>query len=234
MNAYSISGFSDPFSSISHLVGAFVFLFYGLKLIHRARGHRASIFFISVFILSVVFLLSMSGIFHLLDHQSLARNVLQRLDHAGIFALIAGTFTPVHGLLFKGFWRWGFLTVIWCLAIIGITIKSIFFNELAEWVGLLFYLGLGWAGILSAYLTHKLHGITIIKPLIYGGLAYTAGASLEFLKLPILIPGVIGPHELFHIAVLLGIAWHWQFVSKLLQLKQSSAEYVSDKAVRCE
>lgn len=220
MNTISIPGFSDPFSSISHLIGAFVFLVYGFKLITLSGGHRGWVAAVSVFVFSVIFLLSMSGVFHLLDYQSAGRAVLQRLDHAGIFVLIAGTFTPVHSILFKGFWRWGVLFSIWALAITGITLKTIFFNEMAEWLGLMFYLGLGWIGILSAYLTHRLHGFTIIKPLIYGALAYTVGASLEFLRLPIIIPGIVGPHELFHIAVLVGIAWHWQFVKSLLKLKQ--------------
>ena len=82
------------------------------------------------------------------------------------------------------------------------------------------YLGLGWLGILSAYLTHRLHGFTIIKPLLLGALAYTAGASLEFLRLPVVISGVIGPHELFHIAVLAGLAWHWQFIRNRLMMRQ--------------
>ena len=89
----------------------------------------------------------------------------------------------------------------------------------------MFYLSLGWLGIVSAFLTHRLHGYTIVKPLFYGGLAYTVGASLEFLKLPIVITGVVGPHELFHIGVLAGIAWHWQFVKNLLILKQDEAEF---------
>ena len=173
-----------------------------------------------MFVISGVFLLAVSGVYHLLEQQGVSRAVLQRLDHAGIFALIAGTFTPVHSILFTGFWRWGFLITIWALAIAGITLKSIFFNQLAEWVGLVAYLGLGWLGILSAYLTHRLHGFTIIKPLLLGALAYTAGASLEFLRLPVVISGVIGPHELFHIAVLAGLAWHWQFIRNLLMMRQ--------------
>lgn len=221
MISIPIPGFSDPFSSISHLVGVLIALYYGVKLIRLTGGHRSCLVAICVFVFSVVFLLTMSGMFHLLEHEGMGRAVLQRLDHAGIFALIAGTFTPIHCLLFKGFWRWGFLLLIWGLAITGITLKTIFFNEFAEWLGLVFYLGLGWLGILSAYLTHRLHGFTIIKPLLYGALAYTAGASLEFFQLPIIITGVVGPHELFHIAVLAGIAWHWQFVKNLLILKQN-------------
>ncbi len=219
MNIISISGFSDPFSSITHLLAAFVFFILGIRLIQFSRGRCIQVISISIFVFTVVFLLSMSGVFHLLEHNSAGRNVLQRLDHAAIFALIAGTFTPVHCILFKGFWRWGFLFIIWTLAIVGITWKLIFFNEMAEWLGLLFYLGLGWGAVFSAYLTHRLHGYKIIRPLIFGGLAYTVGASFEFLQFPILIYGIIGPHELFHIAVLAGIAWHWQFVKNLIKLE---------------
>lgn len=221
MKTFSIPGFSDPFSSISHLLGAVYFLAYGIKLIKLSSENISWLITTCLFVFSVVFLLSMSSAYHLLDHQTMGREVLQRLDHAGIFALIAGTFTPVHGILFKGFWRWGVVIFIWALAIAGITLKSIFFHEMAEWVGLMLYLGLGWVGILSAYLTHRLHGFNIIKPLIYGALAYTAGASLEFLQLPVVIPGVLGPHELFHMAVLMGIGWHWQFIRSLLILKSS-------------
>jgi channel protein (hemolysin III family) len=227
MDTIPILGFREPFSSLSHLIGAFVFLIFGIKLIYVARVNRDWAIAVTVFVVSGVFLLSMSGVYHLLEPRGVSRAVLQRLDHAGIFALIAGTFTPVHTILFTGFWRWGFLITIWAIAITGMTLKSIFFNELAEWAGLVTYLGLGWMGILSAYLTHRLHGFTIIKSLLFGGLAYTAGASLEFLGLPVVIYGVIGPHELFHIAVLAGLAWHWQFVRNLLIVRQKTKRNVT-------
>ena len=228
MITISIPGFSEPFSSISHLLGAFVFFVYGIKLMLMARGHLSWIVAVGIFVFSGVFLLSMSGVFHLLEMEGAGRVVLQRLDHAGIFALIAGTFTPVHAILFTGFWRWGFLTVIWSLAIAGIAVKSIFFNELAEWVGLIGYLGLGWLGILSAYMMHRLHGLAILKPLLFGALAYTVGATLEFLRLPVLIIGVIGPHDLFHVAVLAGLGWHWVFIRNLLILKQAESQDAND------
>ena len=221
MNTISIPGFNQPFSSLSHLCGAFVFLIYGTRLVYLARFNRAWAVAVSVFVISGVFLLSMSGVFHLLEQQNAGRAVLQRLDHAGIFALIAGTFTPVHTILFTGFWRWGFLILIWSLAIAGITLKSIYFNDLVEWISLMAYLGLGWLGIVSAYMTHRLHGFKIIKPLIYGALAYTFGAGLEFMRLPVVIAGVIGAHELFHIAVLAGLGWHWQFTRNLILMKQT-------------
>ncbi len=217
MNVIPVTGFSEPFSSISHLFAALVFLFFGSRLLRRAAGNKERIITVGVYVFSVVFLLSMSGVFHLLEPGSDGRAVLQRLDHAGIFILIAGTFTPIHVILFHGFWSWGFLLLIWGIAISGLTLKTIFFTELAEWVGLTIYIGLGWMGIVSGYLTHRLHGFHVIKPLVYGAFAYTIGAIMEFMRVPVLIEGVIGPHECFHIAVIAGIAWHWQFIRNFLK-----------------
>ena len=105
MHTTSVPGFGEPFSSISHLIGALVFLVYGVKLIYMARSHVAWAVAVGVFVLSGVFLLSMSSVYHMLDVDGAGRDVLQRLDHAGIFALIAGTFTPAHVILFTGVWR---------------------------------------------------------------------------------------------------------------------------------
>lgn len=217
MDIIDIPGFSDPFSSISHLLAAGLALIPGYFLIRQSLGRSRRVVTVSIYVSSVVFLLSMSGVFHLLEPGTTGRAVLKRLDHAGIFLLIAGTFTPIHAIIFRGFWCWGFLAFIWILAITGLTLKTIYFTDLAEWLGLIFYIGLGWLGIVSAYLTHRMHGFEILKPLLYGALAYTLGATLDFLRWPVLIDGVLGPHELFHIAVLAGITWHWQFVKTLLK-----------------
>jgi channel protein (hemolysin III family) len=159
----------------------------------------------------------MSGVFHLLEPQGSARDVLQRLDHAGIFFLIAGSFTAVHGILFRGIWRWGMLLLIWAIAITSITLKTIYFHDLSEWLGLSLYLGMGWLGAITGVLLYRRFGFVFIKPLVYGALAYTAGAVIEFIRMPVLIPGVIGPHELFHIAVLIGLGYHFAFVSSFIR-----------------
>src|SRR5262249_33751051 len=159
-------------------------------------------------------LLSMSGVYHLLSPGGAGRVVLRRLDHGAIFVLIAGTFTPLHVILFRGWWRFGPLLLIWAAAITGVTLKSIFFDEMAEGVGLLCYRGRGWRGGASGFGLCPAHGLPFIRPLLWGGLAYSAGGVLEFLGWPVLIPGVLGPHELFHVGVLAGAGLHWKFVSQ--------------------
>ena len=211
-NIIPIPGLSEPFSSLSHLIAAGIFLALGIWLMIRGRSSPARIFALAVFVFSVVFLLSMSGVFHLLEPGGTARAVLQRLDHAGIFFLIAGTFTPIHGILFKRSLRWGVLLFVWGIAISGIVFKSIYFNDFAEWLSLSLYLGLGWVGALTGILLYRRFHFKFIKYLVFGAFAYTIGAIFEFLRTPVLIDGIIGPHELFHIFVLFGISFHFMFI----------------------
>ena len=211
----SIPGFSEPFSSMTHLFAAGIFLILGIVLLLRSHSSAGKSLSILVFVFGVTFALSMSGVFHLLTPGTPGKAVLQRLDHAAIFFLIAATYTPVHVIVFRGFMRWGILFVVWGVAITGITLKSIYFNDIAEWLGLSLYLSLGWFGVFSTFHLYKRFGLQYIKPVLYGAFAYTIGASLEFLRVPILIPEVIGPHELFHVLVLVGISMHWCFIHRV-------------------
>jgi channel protein (hemolysin III family) len=211
-SALSIAGFSDPFSSLTHLAGAVVFAILGVVLLYRGRGDLGRMLSLGVFAFSCLLLLSLSGAYHLLAPGSAAREVLKRLDHAAIFVLIAGSFTPVHAILFRGAWRWGMLAGIWGAAVAGLTIKTLNFGTTPEWVGLTMYLGLGWMGVISVAALARRYGLRFVLPLVWGALAYTAGAVAEFLRWPQLLPGVVGPHEIFHLAVLAGIAWQWAFI----------------------
>jgi len=213
----AIPGFAEPFSSLSHLLPTAVFTGLGIALLLRARGSAVRMASLAVYVFACVFLLAMSGVFHLLDPGGMPRQVLQRLDHAAIFIQIAGTFTPLHILLFRGFWRWGILALVWGLAIAGLTLKSIYFDQLPESLGLLMYLGLGWMGILSAVALYRWHGTRFLKPLIWGAVAFTAGAVIDFLHPPEVVPGVIGGHELFHVAVLFGMGFHWLLIEKVVR-----------------
>jgi channel protein (hemolysin III family) len=137
---------------------------------------------------------------------------MQVLDHAAIFVLIAGTFTPLAILLFQGRSRWGILLVIWTAAINGVTLKTIFFDDVPEGLSVSLYLAMGWFGIVAGSALWRRYGFRFIQQLIWGALAYTVGAVVDYLRWPVLVPGVVGPHELFHLLVLAGIGFHWSFV----------------------
>lgn len=217
----SIPGFADPVSSLTHLVGALVALVAGFFLIRRAMHareslrstrHRLRIGSLVVFVSSAVLLLSMSGVYHLLPRTTPARDVLQRLDHAAIFLLIAGTATPIYAIMFHGRWRWGMLTLLWMLAWVGVTLKSIYFASVPQTAGAALYLVMGWIAGIGIFLMARRHGISFVMPLLLGGVIYTVGAAVEMINPRPLFQAVFRSHELFHLAVLGGLTWQWRFI----------------------
>jgi channel protein (hemolysin III family) len=216
---YSIPGFSDPVSSLTHLGGAVVFALLSIGLLRRGWGSTKRVAALAVFAFSCVLLLATSGVYHLLTPGYTGRIVMQRLDHAAIFGLIAGTFTPVYALLFHGRERWATLVFVWVVAVLGVILKMVFFADVSEGLGVTLYLGFGWVGLYSGTLLARRYGLHFIRPLVWGAVAYTVGAILEYLRWPKLLPGVFGPHELFHLFVLAGIGCHWRFVQNCTALK---------------
>jgi channel protein (hemolysin III family) len=203
-------------SSIIHFLGALFFTYLAYYLIRRGKGSSIRLISLAVFASSCVLLLLIRAVYHLLETSGTAHTVFQRLDHAAIFLVIAGTFTPIHCILFTGFLRWGFLIIVWVLAISGLVVKMIYFTRIPEWLGLSFYLGLGWMGLLMGYKLWQRYGFAFIRPLVTGGLCYTVGAVIEYQHKLILLTGILGPHEILHIAVLGGIGFQWWFIIKTM------------------
>ena len=212
MQTYSIPGFYEPFSAMTHLLGAAVFACLWVVLWRRGRGDARRTALLAVFAFGGVLLLSMSGVYHMLREGSTARDVLGRLDHAAIFVLIAGTHTPIQGLFFRGWARWGVLVVIWLIAATGITLFSVFYGRLPTGLGTGVYLLLGWIAGVAGLIVWRRQGTREMGLLIGGGVIYSVGALLMGIGWPVLIPGVIGPHELWHVAVLVALSMHWRFI----------------------
>jgi channel protein (hemolysin III family) len=217
----AIPGFADPVSSLTHLVGALIALVAGVPLVWRgvrakdtlrSERHRLRIASLVIFVGSAVLLLSMSGVYHLMDRHSPGRAVMQRLDHAAIFFLIAGTATPVYAIMFRGGWRWGMLTLLWVLAFVGVTLKSIYFAAFPQNVGVVLYIAMGWLAGISMVLLAKRYGVAFVLPLLLGGVVYTLGAVVEMIEPRPLLRAVFRSHELFHLAVLGGLTWQWRFI----------------------
>jgi len=117
--------------------------------------------------------------------------------------------------VYRGVTRWGSLGMIWMIALLGILLRSVSLDTIPGRLGMGVFLGFGWLGaILALDLWHR-RNFALIKPLLWGGLAYTGGAALLETGLPAFMPPGISPHDLWHLAVLMGIAWHWQFVGQL-------------------
>jgi channel protein (hemolysin III family) len=212
----SIPGFSDPMSALTHLLGSGVFAVLGFFLVRKGRradgsGWNWRMTGLTVFALAAVAQLGISGAYHILQPGLTPRYVMQQIDHTAIFVLIAASFVPVHAILFKGWRRWLILLILFSLAATGITFNFLYFTGLPELFGLMFYVAMGWVGGYSGYALYRRYGWGFIRPLVWGGIAYTLGGAIEFLRHPVLIEGVVGPHELFHLAVLTGLGFHFRF-----------------------
>lgn len=209
---YRLPGLYEPFSAISHLIGAGLFVLLGILLLQRGRGDTARLVYLGVYAAACVFLFTMSGWYHMTVRGGSARLVAERLDHAAIFLLIAASFTPALGLLFTGRARRLPLTMLWSAALAGAVLKTAFFDEVPRWLGLTLYLGLGWIGAMPTVALWRRYGFAFVAPLIWGGVAYSAGGVMNLLGRPAPVPGVVHAHDVFHLAVLIGALFHWRFV----------------------
>ncbi len=211
IDVFAISGFREPFNCFSHLLGVVVFVVLSFFFVRRGSGARSRTLSLVVMAFASILLLSLSTSYHML-WPGTAREVMRRLDIAGVFVLIGGTMTPVHAILFRGFHRWAPLTLVWTLAVAGIVLRMVFFDSLPPGVGTACFVLLGWGGAISAFVLWRRYSWNFVKPLVFGGVAYTLGAVVLLAGWPVLITGVIGSHELWHVAVLSGLAFHWRFV----------------------
>ena len=211
IDVFAIPGFREPVNCFTHFLAALVFSILSFYLIRRGRGSWLRTTSLSVMAFCSIFLLSMSGVYHLLGAGT-GRDVMRQLDIAGVFALIAGTMTPIHAILDRGFKRWASLFLVWSVAITGITLRTVFSESLPSGVGIGIFLLFGWSGLITCILLWRRYGFYFVKPLIWGGAAYSLGAVALGQSWPILIPGVVGSHEVWHVAVLIGLGLHWKFV----------------------
>lgn len=101
----SIAGFHEPVNSLSHVAAAIVLAIVGVYLVPRGRRRRCHWASMLVLVLCSVFLLNMSAVYHMLGPGT-GRDVMRRLDLAGVFLVIAGTFTPMHAILLRCWRRW--------------------------------------------------------------------------------------------------------------------------------
>jgi channel protein (hemolysin III family) len=216
---------------MTHLGAALVALFAALPLIRLGRGSSWRRSSVSVYAVCVVTTLGISGTYHLLSRTCEARSVMQHLDHYAIWLLIAGTFTAVHGVMCRGFWRSGMLAFIWAYACVGVLLQVYRFDIFSGNVGLLLYLGLGWVGVVSVVKVGRQIGFRAMRPVLFAGLFFSAGALFEAFAKRFVIAGSIGPHEIFHVAVLVGVTLHWRFIRELLVKHAPPAALVAETVV---
>ena len=189
-----------------HLVSTPVVAVLG-TLLFAFTDSAKGVFAVSVFTGSSIVLFGMSALYHIIKWEPRAKAVLRRVDHANIFLLIAGTYTPLALLALQPAKGWLLFGLVWCVALVGLVFNVIWISA-PRWLYVALYLGTGWIAVM--YLGDLLVASVAMMVLIaVGGLVYTLGAVGYALKHPNPWPRSFGFHEFFHAAT--AVAWlcHW-------------------------
>ncbi len=152
-----------------------------------------------------------SALYHRPTWQPVARSWLARLDHAGIYLLIAGTYTPIGLIILSRAWAVPVLSLVYAGATAAILLK-LFWVKAPKVLSAVLALALGWVGVVAYSQIGKIGapGIALIG---LGGLFYTVGAVIYARRRPDPLPAVLGYHELFHICTLAAAACHWAAIA---------------------
>jgi hemolysin III len=198
----------EPVNSLTHWGGAILALAGLIALLIVGWGTPAKIVSLIIYGVSLIFLFSASATYHMVRAKDKVLEIFRKIDHAAIYFLIAGTYTPFCINAFTGFWKWGMLITIWSLAIIGIGVK-VFIIRVPRWLNAGIYLAMGWLCVGASGQLLAALPAWVLTWLIIGGVIYTLGAIVYITKIFNFVPGVFGFHEVWHIFVLLAAAAHY-------------------------
>jgi hemolysin III len=164
------------------------------------------------FAASVVTMFGASALYHRVIWKPRVRLWMRRLDHAMIFTLIAGTYTPFGLILLRGDWRISILAVVWTGAACAILMK-LFWVAAPKWLAVAIAVALGWVGVIVFPQIFHRAGAGGAALLLVGGVAYTVGAIVYALKRPDPVPAVFGYHEIFHALVIAAVVCQYVAVA---------------------
>ena len=165
---------------------------------------------------ALVAMFGTSAVYHRVNWRSVgARMWLRRLDHAMIYVLIAGTYTPFALLVLEGAWRWSILSAIWSGALAAIVVM-LAWVEAPKWLSAGLGILLGWVGIVMLPELLSTIGVPWTILLAAGGLLYTFGAIVYARRRPDPVPTVFGYHEVFHACVIGAAACQYAVVAMLV------------------
>ena len=178
----------------------------GVVLLVLADGTAAT-WSSAVFMTTSLLLFGISATYHRFTWSERTRILLKRLDHANIFLLIAGTYTPLAVVALPPDKGYLLLALVWAGAALGIGLR-VFWIGAPRWAYVPLYVLLGWAAVLYMGDLFAANPAMMIL-VVVGGLAYTAGAVIYGLKKPNPVPGVFGFHEIFHTLTVIAFLCHW-------------------------
>lgn len=195
----------DPASAISHLLG-FVLAVVGTVFL-IIQGNRSDglvyAWSFGIFGLTMTLLYLASASYHWFNLNERGNLILRKLDHAMIYVLIAGSYTPLCIIVLKGIWGTSMLASIWAIALGGIFL-TLFYFKAPRWLTTGIYILMGWLLLVSIVPLSRALPLAGFAWLVGGGVFYTVGGVIYGLKRSLIhFPG-FGFHEVFHIFILAG------------------------------
>jgi hemolysin III len=193
----------ERINSISHLIGTSLSL-AGLVVlvVHAARqGDPWKIVSFSIYGATLVALYFFSTLYH--STRGKAKTIFQTLDHAAIYLLIAGTYTPFTLVTLRGAWGWSLFGVIWGLAVIGM-LQDLLLARRRSILSVVIYLLMGWLVVVAIRPLASALPVGGLIWMVCGGLSYTIGVVFYALD-----KRLSYGHEIFHFFVLVGSACHY-------------------------
>lgn len=178
----------------------------GIVLVVLANGVPAKLA-TAVFFASSLLLFGNSALYHRFNWSPKVKVTLKRIDHANIFLLIAGSYTPITWLALPQEKAVLLMSIIWGSALLGICFR-VFWLEAPRWLYVAIYIAMGWGAFVYVVDFMNANAPMMILILV-GGLCYTLGAVVYALKKPNPVPGVFGFHEIFHSFTVLAFMCHW-------------------------
>lgn len=202
-NQKSYSFGEEVAHTLTHGIGAIASIVALVFMLIWAARHGDSWHMLSAAIYgsSLVLLYTASTLYHALPSPRL-KYFFQQADHAAIYILIAGTYTPFLLINLRGAWGWSLLALVWSIAVIGVVIELVL-KERKKWLSLSLYLGLGWMALIAInpMLDKVASGGLLL--LLGGGLAYSLGVSFYVWK------SLKYHHAVWHLFVLAGSVLHF-------------------------
>jgi hemolysin III len=203
---YSLS--EEVFSSVTHGLGALLSI-AGLAVLAIAAINRGSVRALAsygIYGLTLITLYLFSTLYHGIVPEK-AKQKLRLLDHASIYLLIAGSYTPITLLYLKGAWGWSLFGIVWGLAVVGIVLKMIDIEK-TKIASMVLYFLMGWMVVLAVKPMLLAVPAGMLVMLLAGGLFYTLGIIFYAAK------NIPHNHGIWHLFVLAGSICH--FIGYLL------------------
>jgi hemolysin III len=195
---------------VFHELGFYAAAAAGVLMVVTADPGRARVA-ATIFASCVVACFGASAVYHRPTWPPRARAWLARLDHAGIYLLIAGSYAPFGLIVMSKGWAIPILAVIWSGALLAIVLKLCWVRA-PKWLSAAIGLTLGWVGAVAFPQLLKL-SLTAILLVVASGLLYTAGAVVYARRRPDPRPLVFGYHEVFHVLVVAAVACEYVVVA---------------------